>query len=93
MPIVSGKNRQLAFALRLEESLGLQLPFQFLEALLQRPLPARLDFRDLQLVLAARLVDGDRAAGEDGLAVAQREADAVRLLPEHDRGRASPSRP
>ena len=80
------ENGQLALAVELEQALGRKLALQLLEALLQAALPARADFRDLNLVLPARFVDGDRPAREHGLAVRERETDAPRLALEHHRG-------
>ncbi len=80
------KDRQFPLPLEREKALFIKLPLQFLKALLEAPLPARPDFRDLDLVLSARLIDRDRPAYQHGLPIGQRETDPARLALEHDRG-------
>ena len=77
---------QGALAVEVEEVLSGEAAFEFLEALLEAALAARADFGDLNLVLAARFVDGDGATDEHGLAILQGKADPAGLALEHDGG-------
>jgi hypothetical protein len=75
---------QLALPLLVEQALGPELLLELLEAELERPLALGLDEIDVELVVAAGLVDADLAPADDLEAVLEVEGDlAGRRLP-HD---------
>ena len=78
------KARQRAFALVVEQALGGQLLLALLEGQLQRAVALRLHGFDVELVLAARLVDADPAAAQDLQPVLGLHLEVHGVLPEAD---------
>src|SRR5256712_1984118 len=76
----AGEQRQRFFARGVEEALDFEAFFQLLEGELQRALPHQIDFLDVNLILAALLVDADAAAHGDLQTVFGAELDAALLL-------------
>jgi len=77
--------RQRPLALRIEQALGLQSRLQLQEALVQVAGTGAAHRLDRQLVVAARLVQGDRGPHLDAIAIARREVHVLRPPAEHDR--------
>ena len=75
---------QRALAGGVEEAFGEQAGFELFEGELESAGAARLEGFGDELELAARLVDGDAAAGEDGEAVLRAEAEEQGLAAEEN---------
>ena len=73
---------QRALASGVEESLGQQARLELFVRKLQGPRAARLQRLGDELKLAARLVDGDAAAHQNGQSVLRLEAQQLRLAAE-----------
>ena len=81
----AGEGGQGTLAGGVEEAFGEQAGFELLEGELQRARAAGLDRLGDELELAARLVDGDAAAHQDGEAILRAEAEHLGLAAkEHD---------
>ena len=77
---------QRALAGGVEEAFGEQARLELFEGELQGPRAARLQRLGDELELAARLVDGDAAAHQDGESILRAEAEELGLAAEeHDR--------
>jgi membrane protein CcdC involved in cytochrome C biogenesis len=81
------EGRERAFAGGVEEAFGEEAGLELLEGELVCACAARLQRVGDELELAARLVDGDTAAGEDGEAILRAEAEEQRLAAEEDDGK------
>src|SRR5262249_13807642 len=77
------KSREAPLSLEGKKPLGGQLHLQALELALQRADASLLHVLDNELIVAARLVQGDASAGQNLLTRLGREAETRVLEPEH----------